>query len=89
MKPNLLKKLVEHYREHYREDTKLFTEIGPHCKGCEFITENHSNGSKSGFHECWQEQLQISKERIDQPKVYDVWYNPAKNAIEEGRLFHG
>jgi hypothetical protein len=78
---------VEHFRVHYREDSKLFTEIGPHCKGCEFITENHSNGFKSGFHECWQEQLQISKERIDQPKVYDVWYNPAKQAIEEGRYF--
>jgi hypothetical protein len=78
---------VEHFRVHYREDTKLFTEIGPHCKACEFITEDHSNRLKSGFHECWQEQLQVSKERIDQPKVYDVWYNPAKKAMEEGRFF--
>ncbi len=78
---------VVHFRDHYREDVKLFSEIGPHCRGCEFITEDHSNGSKSGFHECWQEQLQLSKEEIDRPKVFDVWYNPAKKVLEEGRFF--
>ena len=78
---------VKHYKDHYKNDMKLFTEIGAHCKGCEFVIEDHENGSKSGFHECWQEQLQLPKEKIDRPKVYDVWYNPAKNAIEEGRYF--
>lgn len=78
---------VNHFRDHYREDVKLFSEIGAHCRGCEFITEDHSNGSKSGFHECWEEQLQLSKDEIDRPKVYDVWYNPAKKVLEEGRFF--
>ena len=78
---------IRHYKDHYKKDIKLFTEIGAHCKGCEFVTEDHENGAKSGFHECWQEQLQLPKEKIDQPKVYDVWYNPAKNALEEGRFF--
>ena len=59
---------VKQYKGHYKNDVKLFTEIGLHCKGCEFITEDHSNGSRSGFHECWQEQLQLPKEKIDQPK---------------------
>ena len=79
--------IVDHFRDHYREDIILFSEIGAQCRGCEFITEDHSNGSKSGFHECWQEQLQLSKEEIDRPKVYDVWYNPAKKVLEEGRFF--
>ncbi|HEY9116270.1 MAG TPA: DUF2779 domain-containing protein, partial [Roseivirga sp.] len=78
---------VEHFRDHYKEDIKLFSEIGAQCRGCEFITEDHSNGSKSGFHECWQEQLQLTKEEIDRPKTYDVWYNPARKALEEGRYF--
>lgn len=78
---------IDHYRHHYREDKKLFTEIGTHCKGCEFVSEDQENAFKSGFHECWQEQLGFSKEKIDRPKTYDVWYNPAKKAIEEGRLF--
>ena len=78
---------IRQYKDHYKKDIKLFTEIGAHCKGCEFVSENHENGSKSGFHECWQEQLQLSKEKIDRSKVYEIWYNPAKNAIEEGRFF--
>ncbi|CAL67533.1 DUF2779 domain-containing protein [Christiangramia forsetii] len=78
---------VKHYKDHYKNDVKLFTEIGTHCKGCEFVSENYENGFKSGFHECWQKQLQLPKEKIDRPKVYDVWYNPAKNAIEEDRYF--
>ena len=78
---------VEHFKKHYRKDKKLFSEIGAQCKGCEFFAADHSNGSKSGFHECWQEQLQLSKEEIDRPKVYDVWYNPAGKILEEGRFF--
>ena len=78
---------VNYFRDHYREDIKLFSEIGAQCRGCEFITEDHSNGSKSGFHECWQEQLQLTKEEIDRPKAYDVWYNPARKVLEEGRFF--
>ena len=78
---------VKYFRDHYREDIKLFSEIGAQCRGCEFFTEDHSNGSKSGFHECWQEQLQLTKEEINRPKVYDVWYNPARKVLEEGRFF--
>ena len=78
---------VNHYKDHYKNDVKLFTEIGTHCKCCEFVSEDHEDELKSGFHECWQEQLQLPREKIDRPKVYDVWYNPAKNAIDEGRYF--
>jgi len=81
------KETVAHFKKHYQEDIKLFTEIGAHCRGCEFKVKDVSEGSKSGFHECWKEQLQLPDNKIDRPKVYDVWYNPAKKAIEEGRFF--
>jgi hypothetical protein len=79
--------LVNYYRDHYQTDTKIFTEIGAHCRGCEFQIKDVSEGYKSGFHECWIEQLRLPGHKIDRPKVYNVWYNPAKNAIEEGRFF--
>ncbi|WP_026837376.1 DUF2779 domain-containing protein [Gillisia sp. JM1] len=78
---------VAHFKKHYQEDIKIFTEIGAHCKGCEFQIKDASEGLKSGFHECWREQLQLPDHKIDRPKVYNVWYNPVKNAIEEGRFF--
>ncbi|TYB79183.1 DUF2779 domain-containing protein [Bizionia myxarmorum] len=79
--------LVNYYLENYINDTKLKTAIGGHCKGCEYYLEHITPETKSGFHECWQEQLKLSHEAINQPKSYDVWFNPAKNALDDGRYF--
>jgi len=79
--------LVNYFREHYQIDSKIFTEIGSHCKGCEFKEDNPTAEEKSGFHECWTSQLQLTVSEINQPKVYDVWYNPARRALEEGKFF--
>ncbi|MEX0995939.1 MAG: DUF2779 domain-containing protein [Flavobacteriaceae bacterium] len=79
--------LVNYYRDHYEKDTKIVTEIGSHCKGCEFQVEHPDEESKSGFHECWTSQLKVSVAKINQPKAYDVWYNPARRALDEGKYF--
>jgi len=78
--------MVNLYREYYKEDKKIFLGIGGQCKGCEFKTENASE-KKSGFHECWTGQLQLSVAEVDEPKIYDVWYNPARKLLEEGKFF--
>ncbi|TDN87105.1 uncharacterized protein DUF2779 [Salegentibacter sp. 24] len=74
------------FRDHYREDRKLFLGIGGHCKGCEFKAEQVSE-KKSGFHECWTEELKLPVGEIDEPKIYDVWYNPARKLLEERKYF--
>ena len=79
--------LVNYFREHYQSDSKIFTEIGSHCKACEFKEDNPTPEAKSGFHECWTSQLQLTVADINQPKVYDVWFNPAKKVLEEGKFF--
>lgn len=80
--------LVNYFRVHYQSDSKIFTEIGSHCKGCEFKEDNNpTTEAKSGFHECWTSQLQLTVADINQPKVYDVWFNPAKKVLEEGKFF--
>ncbi|MGM0934245.1 MAG: DUF2779 domain-containing protein [Bacteroidota bacterium] len=78
--------MINLYRENYREDNKIFLGIGAHCKGCEFKAEQASE-KKSGFHECWAEQLKLSVAEIDELKIYDVWYNPARKLLEEGKYF--
>ncbi len=79
--------LVNYFREHYQSDSKIFTEIGSHCKACEFKEENPTAEAKSGFHECWTSQLQLTIADVNRPKVYDVWFNPAKKVLEEGKFF--
>jgi hypothetical protein len=79
--------LVSYYLKHYQTDTKIITPIGAHCKGCEFYSETITNETKSGFHECWKEQLQLTNKAINRPKSFDVWFNPAKKALEDGRYF--
>jgi len=83
----LFPELVNYFRDHYENDSKIFTEIGPHCKGCEFHIEQPDEVNKSGFHECWTSQLKLPVAKINRPKAYDVWYNPARSALEEGKYF--
>ncbi|EDM44940.1 hypothetical protein SCB49_02429 [unidentified eubacterium SCB49] len=86
---------VNYYRDHYANDIKIESPIGAQCGGCEFKLDNPPPGKKSGFHECWMKQLPILKPElgkvttaiIDQPKAWDIWFKPAKNAISENRFF--
>lgn len=79
--------LIAYFLEAYKTDMKIKNTIGSHCKTCEFYSDDISKTIKSGFHECWQEQLQVSHKTINKPKTYDVWYNPASKAMDEGRFF--
>ena len=79
--------LIEHFRIHYKKDQKIVTPIGRQCKDCEFKT-NEGDTLNSGFHECWNHQLQISIEEINREKVYDVWdLRRAKSIMKNGRYF--
>ncbi|WP_435138582.1 DUF2779 domain-containing protein [Formosa sp. A9] len=76
------------FRDHYAQDKKLIEPIGSQCKSCEFYTETPTLEAKSGYHDCWTSQLQISKQAANQPKVYDVWnFRGAKQLIESGKYF--
>lgn len=78
--------MVHYFKEQYANDTKINTLIGRHCKDCEFKTDDATY--KSGYHECWQEQTKLSIEKINQPKVWDVWnFRRSARLAEEGKLF--
>lgn len=80
--------LIHYFKSHYSLDIKIKTPIGSQCKGCEFYSEKIDDQNKSGFHECWQEQLQLSYVAIDQPKTYDIWnFRGSRKLIEDGKYF--
>jgi len=79
--------LVEYYKDHYSKDVKIFTEIGVHCKQCEYRCEE-SDELKSGFNECWSSQLKVSSEQLKKPKIYDIsGFRKAKKLMEGGKYF--
>lgn len=73
--------LIFLFRDAYRDDQKINTPIGGHCAGCEFRINEPSDGQKSGYHECWMEQLPstrpdlipLSRKRLNAPRISDVW----------------
>lgn len=81
--------LIHFYKKHYESDIKIFTEIGRHCKSCEFYSPDLEK-SRSGFHECWSEQLNLPPSKIDRPKAYDVsnlHFSKKDNLMREGKYF--
>ncbi|MET6989177.1 DUF2779 domain-containing protein [Sediminicola arcticus] len=79
--------LLNYFKNHYQDDIKIFTEIGKQCKTCEFHTEP-TDAEKSGFHECWGEQLKANISSINKPKVYEVsGMRKSDKLIAEGKYF--
>ena len=76
------------FAEYYSKDIKINSPVNVKCKNCEFYKVDESN-LKSGYVECWTEQLKISEQKIiKEPKVYEVNnYRSASKLIEEGIYF--
>jgi len=76
---------VHLFTEHYSKDIKINSPVNVKCKKCEFYTI-YENNLKSGFVECWTNQLNVSKKTIEnEPKVYEVSnFKSASKLIERG-----
>lgn len=76
------------FRDSYKNDIRLDTPIGKHCKGCEYRVDDSKSEVKSGYHECWSNQLSLSQKRISEPKSYDVWnFRGSGNLFDQGIVF--
>ena len=76
---------VHLFTEHYSKDIKINSPVNVKCKNCEFYTI-YENNLKSGYVECWTNQLNVSKKTIEnEPKVYEVSnFKSASKLIENG-----
>lgn len=76
---------VHLFTEHYSKDIKINSPVNVKCKKCEFHTISENN-LKSGYIECWTNQLNVSKKTIEnEPKVYEVGnFKSASKLIESG-----
>lgn len=81
--------LVIRYADCYARDVKIKTPLSKACKGCEFRAgdKDKENGLKSGFEECWKEQLGWTDKDFEEPTVFDIWYFLKNDKmIADGRI---
>ncbi len=66
---------IKSFSDHYSKDIKISSPISKDCKSCQFQSSgiNKQAGLKSGFEECWAEQLGWQPADFDEPTVLDVW----------------
>uniref|UniRef100_UPI004047B4CC DUF2779 domain-containing protein n=1 Tax=Rheinheimera sp. TaxID=1869214 RepID=UPI004047B4CC len=80
---------VEFLSKAYCEDLRLTTRLSTSCKSCEFKCNaaDQSKGLKSGFVECWQQQLNWREADFQEPTVLSLWnFRKTADFINDGLI---
>jgi len=83
------KSRINEYSEALTTNTKIRPILTKLCRDCEFkaTQEQLDEGLKSGFRECWKQQLGWSDKDFDEPNVLDIWnFRKKDEFIQEGRI---
>lgn len=81
--------LIETLAMRYKNDSRIGSDIGKKCKGCEFKAsdEEIKEGYKSGFYECWNDNLGWTDEDFKEDTVLDIWdFRRADSLISNGKI---
>jgi len=74
---------------HYKKDLKFSMPPSGRCANCEYkaTEEERKEGLKSGFHECWKENLHWTDDDFNEGTVLDIWnFRKKDQLINEGRI---
>jgi hypothetical protein len=84
------KNQLNYLARHYWRNKKIKVPIHKDCKECEFqsTAEEEEQGKKSGFKECWKEQLGWQDKDFEKPSVLDIWNFGGKQKLIEASIFH-
>jgi len=80
---------INEYSRNYSSDLKIRPILKKECRDCEFRAsqEDLNNGFKSGFRECWKEQLNWTDQDFDKPNVLNIWNFTHKDKfIQQGKI---
>ena len=75
--------------DYYIKDQKISMPPSSACANCEFKANEQEKkaGLKSGFHECWKENLQWTDNDFLEGTVLDIWnFRKKEQLIREGRI---
>ena len=80
---------IKEYSESYYDNVKIKPILKKECRDCEFHAsqEDLDNKFKSGFNECWREQLNWTDKDFKKPNVLDIWDCRKKDKfIQDGKV---
>ncbi len=80
---------VSKLADYYVRDEKIVTFPSANCSKCEYkaAEKERAAGLKSGFHECWKENLHWNDDDFKEPNVLDVWnFRKKDQFIKAGRI---
>lgn len=74
---------IEFLSAKYKADEKVLTPISSSCASCEFncTQEDEGKGLKSGFKECWSQELGWSDEDFLEDNILSIWNYRKKDAL--------
>jgi len=75
--------LIDYYAGIYRRGERVFEGIGSGCKSCEYRIDDEmkAQGKKSGFEECWKEQLGLKDADFERPFAFEIWNSKKTDAL--------
>lgn len=81
--------LINFYAEAYSRGDRVFEGVGSTCESCEFRigVDLKSQGKKSGFEECWKEQVGLSDADFQRPFSLDIWNSKKTEALLAENIF--
>jgi hypothetical protein len=88
-KPYSFVEYLNYLTNQYVNDQKISSPPCKACADCEFraTEEEKKAGLKSGFHECWKENLNWKDDDFKEPTVMDIWnYRKKDQCLSDGRI---
>lgn len=86
-----LEQSIKVFSEHYTADRLFNSPVSySNCKGCEFTATNEEleAGKKSGFRECWSNQMRWKEEDFSKANTFGIWnFRRGNRLFEEGKIF--
>ena len=76
----LLPEAAAFWAKAYQADTRIKSEIGGHCGGCQYKAP-FGDTRKSGFRECWAAATSLSDSELESDTVLDLWNFKKKDAL--------
>lgn len=83
---------IDYLSKSLLKNERIRSGIGKKCRDCEFkcTVDDNEKGMKSGFEECWMNQVGLSREDFQRPLILDIWdYREKDRLIAEGKYFMG
>ncbi|WP_207652423.1 DUF2779 domain-containing protein [Desulfosporosinus sp. FKB] len=87
--PGTFEEYVNFLADHYAKDKKIISQPTVNCGDCEFKATDSEleQDLKSGFHECWKENLGWKDKDFKDSTIFEIWnFRRKERCLHEGKI---